>query len=149
MRLFHSDHVMSLSPSKAIFQLITQYSQDYLQQHRLYLEKLQVYQQRLKLSYEQRLRTQAQLQTLSELSARIDKLYQSCQDMYAKFAQDYADLEARMAQRMVEMEARWMQRIDDIALRLEMKRDAELRCVTEQEILVTDSAEKLMNRPSF
>ena len=149
LRLFHSDHVMSLSPSKAIFQLITQYSQDYLQQHRLYLEKLQVYQQRLKLSYEQRLRTQAQLQTLSELSARIDKLYQSCQDMYAKFAQDYADLEARMAQRMVEMEARWMQRIDDIALRLEMKRDAELRCVTEQEILVTDSAEKLMNRPSF
>ncbi len=47
------------------------------------------------------------------------------------------------------MEARWMERIDDIALRLEMKRDAELRCVTEQETLVRDSAEKLMNRPSF
>lgn len=47
------------------------------------------------------------------------------------------------------MEARWMERIDDIALRLKMKRDAELRCVTEQETLVRDSAEKLMNRPSF
>jgi hypothetical protein len=88
LRLFHPDHVMNLTHSQAMWEMITRYSQFYLEQSRYYLDSLKNYHLRIEDLYhqsQQQLQRQQELQDWSDLARRIQELGQSIKELEQSF----------------------------------------------------------------
>jgi hypothetical protein len=111
MLLFHPDHVLNLTHSQAMKELITRYSQAYLEQNRCYLDSLKNYHLRIEEFYlldEQKLQRQQLLPEWSDLALRIQELSQSIKELkqsFKDFAKELREVEAQQEQDKEAMEA--------------------------------------------
>jgi chromosome segregation ATPase len=88
MLLFHPDHTMSLTHSQAMWDLLTRYSQSYLDQSRCYLDRFKNYYLRLEAlcqHSQQELQRQQSLGDWSELARGIQELGESLKDLEQSF----------------------------------------------------------------
>ncbi|MFZ0219961.1 MAG: hypothetical protein WAL30_07125 [Candidatus Aquirickettsiella sp.] len=116
MLLFHPDHVLNLIHSQAMKELITRYSQAYLEQSGRYLDSLKNYHLRIKEFYlldQQKLQRQQLIRECSDLTRRMQVLAQSIKELkqsFEDFAKELKEVEAKRAKDKEMMEA---QRIQD------------------------------------
>lgn len=105
--LFHSDHVLNLTHSQEIWDIITQYGQIYLEQSRYYFDTLKNYHQRIRKFYNQHLQKQQALEERAEIAIRIQKLEQSIIELDKQLKEDSekfrAKMEVRFEQDKIEM----------------------------------------------
>ena len=88
MLLFHPDHTMSLTHSQAMWDLLTRYSQSYLDQSRCYLDRFKNYYLRLEAlcqHSQQELQRQQSLGDWSDLARGIQELGESLKDLEQSF----------------------------------------------------------------
>ncbi|MEN9917130.1 MAG: hypothetical protein RLY40_1062 [Pseudomonadota bacterium] len=88
MLLFHPDHMRNLTHSQEMWEMITRYSQAYLEQSRYYLDSLKNYHLRIEELYEhshQELQRQQALRDWSNLARRIQELGQSIKELEQSF----------------------------------------------------------------
>ena len=109
LRLFHPDHMMSLSHSEKVWTLITHYSQIYIEQSRFYLECLKNYYQHIGDLYKKHLQMQQALQERAEIKIEILKLKQTLIDLSKEWEKDrkifLEEVRAEFKQYMAEMRA--------------------------------------------
>ncbi|HEY2566855.1 MAG TPA: hypothetical protein VGH95_04025 [Candidatus Aquirickettsiella sp.] len=111
MLLFHPDHVLNLTHSQAMKELITRYSQAYLEQSRCYLDSLKNYHLRIEEFYlldPQKLQRTQLLRECSDLARRIQELAQSIKELkqsFKDFAKELREVETKRAQDKEAMEA--------------------------------------------
>lgn len=88
MLLFHPDHMRNLTHSQEMWEMITRYSQSYLEQSRYYLDSLKKYHLRIEELYQhshQELQRQHALRDWSDLARRIQELGQSINELEQSF----------------------------------------------------------------
>lgn len=88
MLLFHPDRMRNLTHSQEMWEMITRYSQSYLEQSRYYLGSLKNYHLRIEELYEysyQELKRQQVLRDWSDLAQRIQELGQSIKELEQSF----------------------------------------------------------------
>jgi hypothetical protein len=131
MLLFHPDHAMSLTDSQAMWDLLTRYSQSYLEQSRCYLNRFKSCHQRIEAFYQhsqKELQRQQSLRDLSELAQSIQKLGQSVKDLQESFKEFGKKLKESEEQRVKDKEAMEEQRVKDKeAMELQLKESEEKR----------------------
>jgi hypothetical protein len=112
MLLFHPDHVLNLTHSQAMKELITHYSQTYLEQSRCYLDSLKNYHLRIEEFYlldQQKLQRQQLMREWSDLVLRIQELGQSFKDLkqsFKDFAKELREVETQRVKDKEAMEAK-------------------------------------------
>lgn len=144
MLLFHPDHVLNLTHSQAMKELITRYSQAYLEQSRYYLDSLKNYHLRIEELYlldQQKLQRQQLPSEWSDLVQRIQELSQSIKELkqsFKDFAKELREIEAKRAQDKQAMEA---QRNQDIKAqeRYKEKSDKKIEKLEEDMKLIKDA----------
>lgn len=120
MLLFHPDHVLNLTHSQAMRELITRYSQSYLEQSRCYLDRFKDYHLRIEEFYQQsqkELQRQQSHRDWSELARRIQELGQSLKDLeqsFKDFAKKLSEVEAKRAQDKEAMEKKLKENEDQL-----------------------------------
>ncbi len=109
--LFHPDHVMNLTHSQTMKELITRYSQTYLEQSRCYLGRFKNYHLRIEGFYQhsqQELQRKQSRRDRSDLARRIRELDQSVKDLeqsFKEFCEKLNEFEARRSEEKEAMEA--------------------------------------------
>ncbi|EDP46212.1 hypothetical protein RICGR_1337 [Rickettsiella grylli] len=103
MRLFHPDHVLNVAHSQAMRELITRYSQFYLEESRAYVERFKKYHERMKGFYEysQQAFQDEFSQSWSYLSAWVDELEVAVKELeqsYKEFAVKLKEFDAKCTQ---------------------------------------------------
>ena len=127
MLLFHPDHVLNLTHSQAMKELITRYSQTYLEQSRCYLDTLKNYHLRIEEFYlfeQQKLKRQQLMGECSDLARRIQELAQSIKELkesLKEFAKELREVEAKRAKDKEVMETR--RKRDKEAMEAQRERD--------------------------
>lgn len=102
--LFHPDHVMNLTHSQTMKELITRYSQTYLEQSRCYLDRFKNYHLRIEGFYQhsqQELQRKQSRRDRSDLARRIwelDRSVKNLEQSYKEFAEKLDEFEAKLAQ---------------------------------------------------
>jgi hypothetical protein len=146
MLLFHPDHMRNLTHSQEMWEMITRYSQSYLEQSRYYLDSLKNYHLRIEELYQhshQELQRQQALQDWSDLARRIQELGQSIKELEqlfkelekkrtediekfksklnAQWEKDEAEFESKRVQDKAEADAKLAQKLDDQNAKFEAK----------------------------
>ncbi|WP_010598960.1 hypothetical protein [Rickettsiella massiliensis] len=130
MLLFHPDHMMSLTPSQAMWELIGRYSQCYIDQYRYYLGKFENYRLRiedLSLLEQQKLQRQPFSSEWSDLGQHVQELSQSIEELkqsLKEFTKQLREIEAKRAQDKEAWEAKLK---EDQAQRASDKEEAEAK----------------------
>jgi hypothetical protein len=141
MLLFHPDHMRNLTHSQAMWEMITRYSQSYLEQSRYYLDSLKNYHLRIEELYQHshhELQRQQALRDWSDLARRIQELGQSIKEL----GQSLIELDKKLMEDTKKfwegMYAQWEQ--DKVEMRSEWEQDkAEIYAELDQDKAETDT----------
>jgi uncharacterized protein YoxC len=138
MLLFHPDHAMSLTDSQAMWDLLTRYSQSYLEQSRCYLNRFKSCHQRIEAFYQhsqKELQRQQSLRDLSELAQSIQKLGQSVKDLQESFKEFGKKLKESEEQRVKDKETMEKQLKESEEQRVKDKEAMEKQRVKDKEAM--------------
>ncbi len=171
MLLFHPDHMRNLTHSQEMWEMITRYSQSYLEQSRYYLDSLKNYHLRIEELYRysrQELQRQQALRDWSDLARRIQDLGQSINELEQSFKEldkkrtedtkkFWEGMYTQREQDKVETDAKLKEVEAEICTFLKAKlekgiekgKNSDDNYVNEEATSISDSAEEPINRPSF
>jgi hypothetical protein len=129
MLLFHPDHAMSLTHSQAMWELLSRYSQVYLQQSRCYLGRFKNYHLRLEVLYQQ------SLGDWSDLARCIRELGESVKDLEQSFKEFDKKLKETEEQRVKDKKAMELKLKESEEQRLKDKKAMEEQRLKDKEAM--------------